>query len=207
MVDELDITGLIAASRAGDEESKAESRAELLAHFREYLRLLAHLHMKPLFKAKFDESDVVQETCLQVTQSFDQFRGENEKQFAAWLRKIMANKGAAMARMYLTEKRDAQLEIRLQHDLDKSSMDLANIIPDRGNSTPSRLEMQRERSVNLAGAIARIRGDQREVLILHGLQGMPVADVAKSMGRTEASTWKLWARGLQELRRITKENA
>ena len=29
-------------------------------------------------------------------------------------------------------------------------------------------------------------------------------DVAKSLGRTESSTWKLWARGLQSLRTIAK---
>ncbi len=200
MVDELNITKLIAASRAGKEEAKAE----LLVHFREYLRLLAHLHITPLFNAKFDESDVVQETCMQAAQSFDQFRGDNALQFAAWLRQIMANKGASMARTYLTQKRNAQLELRLQHDFDKSSMDLAKLIPDC-NGTPSSVEMRRERSVRLADAIARIGIDQRDVLMMHGLQGLSVPEVAKKLGRTEASIWKLWARGLQALRKTVKD--
>ena len=200
-MENFDITALISASRQGDEEAKAE----LLGHFRDYLRLLALLQVKPLLQAKFDESDIVQETCLAAAQAFDQFQGHNEEQLAAWLRQIMANKSAFMARKFLgTDKRDAHLERRMQNNLDRSSLDMAKIIHDQ-NSSPSRIAMRRERSVFLADAIAQVRGEQREVLIMHGLQGMSVADVAKSMGRTEASTWKLWARGLQALRRIAKE--
>jgi RNA polymerase sigma factor (sigma-70 family) len=116
----------------------------------------------------------------------------------------MANKTAWMARKYLgTEQRDVQLERRLRNDFDKSSYDLAKIIPD-GKSSPSEKAQRREQSVLLADAIAEVRGEQREVLIMHGLQGMSVVDVAKSMGRSEASTWKLWARGLQALRKIVR---
>lgn len=197
---QLEISNLIATARDGGDEAKAQ----LLAHFRHYLRLLAHLHVKPMLKSKFDESDIVQETCLLAAKGFEQFRGENEKQLAAWLRQVMANAGAAMARNYFTDKRNAQMEVQLQNNFDRSSMHLAGMIPDR-NSSPSRNAIRRERSVTLADAIAKVGGDKREVLILHGLQGMSVPDVAKSMGRTEASTWKLWARGLQELRKCSIE--
>ncbi len=88
MAIELDITGLIAASRKGD----FAAREKLLGHYREYLRLLAHLHVRPLLKSKFDESDIVQETCMQAIEGFAQFRDEKKKQFAAWLRQILANK-------------------------------------------------------------------------------------------------------------------
>jgi RNA polymerase sigma-70 factor (ECF subfamily) len=199
-MDNFDITALISVSRQGDDDAKAE----LVGHFRDYLRLLAHIHVKPLLQAKFDESDIVQETCLQAALSFEQFRGTNEQQFAAWLRQIMANKGAGMARKYIdTEKRNVRLERHLRHDLDQSSLNLAKILPP-GSSSPSQNALRRERSVLLAGAIAQVRDDQREVLIRHGLEGMSVAEVAKSMGRSESSIWKLWARGLQELRNVAK---
>ncbi len=88
MSSELDITRLIAASRAGDEGAKTQ----LMSAFRDYLRLLAHLHVRPLLKSKFDESDIVQETSVQAIEGFAQFRDEKKKQFAAWLRQILANK-------------------------------------------------------------------------------------------------------------------
>jgi RNA polymerase sigma-70 factor (ECF subfamily) len=195
MAIELDITGLIAASRKGD----FAAREKLLGYYREYLRLLAHLHVKPLLKSKFDESDVVQETCMQAIEGFEQFRGANEKQFAAWLRQILANKGAWMARKYLADKRDIRLEQSLKQQIDQSSIDLGKFVPDK-YSSPSHVAMGRERVVILAEAIEQLRDDQKDVLIMRGLQGMSIPDVAKALGRSEASTWKLWARGLQALR-------
>ncbi len=115
-----DISSLIAAAKAGESESKNQ----LLGYYRDYLRLLARLHVRPLLKAKFAESDIVQETCMQALVDFDQFRGGSEKQFAAWLRTILANKGAWMARKYHTEKRDARLELDLQHHIDQSSVNV-----------------------------------------------------------------------------------
>lgn len=200
MISDLDITGLIAASRDGDEKAKAA----LLGHFRHYLRLLANLHVRPLLKSKFDESDIVQETCVQAIEGFEQFRGDNEKQFAAWLRQILANKGAWMARKYQTEKRDARLEKNLKQHIDQSSIDLGAIVPDK-YSSPSHVAIGRERVVILAQAIEQLRGDQKDVVIMRGLQGMSIPDVAKALDRSEASTWKLWARGLQALRKIAKD--
>lgn len=200
MQDSLSITDLIQAARGGDDQAKSQ----LLTCFRGYLRLLARLHVRPMLRSKFDESDIVQETCVQAFEGFEQFRGENEKQFVAWLRQILANKGAWMARTYQTEKRDARLEQRLMQHLNQSSVDIGAIVPDQ-YSTPSRVAMGRERVVILAEAIEQLRGEQKDVLIMRGLQGMSIPDVAKSLGRTEASTWKLWARGLQALRKVAKD--
>lgn len=196
----FDVSKLIVLARDGCSDARMDAKAALLAHFRDYVRLLAHLQMRSRFSAKFDESDIAQETILQANRAFDQFRGESEEELAAWLRRIMANKGAEMARGYLAGKRDVQMEVRLQENFDASSLNLANMVPAE-NTSPSQVAMQRERSVQLATAISKVNGDKREVLIQHGLQGMAISDVATAMGRTEASTWKLWARGLQELRR------
>ncbi len=197
MTSEQDIADLIAASRNGDHDA----RSRLLGAFRDYLRLLANLHVRPLLKSKFDESDIVQETCLEAFAGFEQFRGDNERQFAAWLRQILANKGAWMARRFNTEKRDARLEQRLKQHIDQSSIDLAAFVPGKCSS-PSHVAMGRERVAILATAIEQLRGEQKDVLVMRGLQGMSIPDVAKALGRTEASTWKLWARGLQALKEI-----
>lgn len=200
MASELDITDLIAASREGDDEAKEC----LLSYFLDYLRLLANVQVRPLLKSKFDESDVVQETCMQAIEVFDQFRGTSEREFAAWLRQILANKAAWMARKYSTEKRDARLEQNLKHQIDQSSIDLGAFVPDN-YSSPSHVAMGRERVAMLAKAIEQLRGEQKDVLIMRGLQGMSIPDVAKSLDRSEASTWKLWARGLQKLRKMVKD--
>jgi RNA polymerase sigma-70 factor (subfamily 1) len=198
----VDINTLILFARAGD----ADAKMELLTHFRPYLALLTELRVQPLLQAKFDVSDVIQETCLQAVESFDQFRGTDERQLVAWLRKITARKAAWMARQYLaTRNRNVRLEQRIQHDLDQSSVAIANLLPSR-HSSPSLAVMRRERAVLLSNAIAQVSPEQRRVLIMHGLRGEPIAEVAKALERTEAATWKLWARGLKALQQLLKEH-
>jgi RNA polymerase sigma-70 factor (ECF subfamily) len=195
------VTSLILRARAGD----ALARTDLLGRFRHYLALLAQLQIQPVLQAKYDESDVIQETCLQAVESFHQFRGTSEAQLAAWLRQILAHKAAWMARRYLaTGNRDARLEQRLGLGLDQSSLDIANVVPVR-QASPSQAAMRRERAVLLADALANLTDDQRQVLIMHGLQGIPIAEVAGRLERTEASIWKIWSRGLRSLQQLLEE--
>jgi RNA polymerase sigma-70 factor (subfamily 1) len=202
MASGVDINLLIQRAKAGDSDAKME----LLNHFRPYLALLSELHVQPILQAKFDASDVIQETFLQAIGSFDQFQGSEERQFTAWLRQITARKAAWMARQYLaTGNRNVRLEQRLQHEFDQSSVAIANLLPAR-HSSPSMAAMRREQSVLLADAIAQVSPEQRRVLVLHGLQGVAIVEVARALQKSEAATWKLWARGLKSLQQLLKEN-
>lgn len=187
---------LILAARAG--QDAALSR--LLETHRSYLMLLARLQIDRTLQAKLDPADLVQETCLAAVQDFAAFRGVTAGEFAGWLRSILANKAAGMARQFRgTQMRDVRLEKRIERDLDRSSMDLGGLLADHG-PTPSEKASRREMSVVLADAIAQLTDDQREVIIRHGLEGQSIREVAANLDRTEAAAWKLWARALLALR-------
>ena len=196
-----DAERLLKAARAqGD-----EALPTLLELYRPYLKLLARLHRDQLEHANLDESDLVQETFLYAFSDFCHFRGATEKEFVSWLRTILATTRARLARKVLgTKKRDVRLEQRLQQEIDQSSQDLAMFVVDQGSS-PSQKAARREYSVVLANAITRLKGDYREVIILHGLERLSIPDVAQRMGRTEGSTWKLWARALVNLRQTLRD--
>ena len=189
---------LLLRAREGDEEAFAQ----LLGLYRNYLSVLARVHIDRQLQSKADQSDLVQETLMQAHQDFPQFRGSSEGELIAWLRKIMATKGAKLARRYYgTKRRDVQLERRLGEDLERSASAIEMALADSAVS-PSQAAIRRERAVLLADALALLSDDHREVMILYHLEGRPMAEVAVRMGRSVNAVQKLWARALLKMRRI-----
>jgi RNA polymerase sigma-70 factor (ECF subfamily) len=65
---------------------------------RDYLRLLSQVGLDPRLRALADSSDVVQQTLLRAHERIDQFLGNSEAEFLAWLRAILARQLADLAR-------------------------------------------------------------------------------------------------------------
>ena len=61
--------------------------ATVLERHRNWLGLLARLQVDGRFRAKFDPSDVVQQTLLEAVRGWPKFRGRTEAELAAWLRR------------------------------------------------------------------------------------------------------------------------
>src|SRR6476620_393667 len=130
-----------------------QALADLLGLYRNYLRLLARVHIEANLQAKADPSDLVHETCLMAARDFPKFRGETETEFIAWLRQILANTGALMFRRFRgTQSRDVDREQRFEHALERSSSALGNLLAEP-TSSPSRIASRREAAVVLADAL------------------------------------------------------
>jgi RNA polymerase sigma-70 factor (ECF subfamily) len=61
---------------------------------------------------------------------------------------------------------------------------------------------KREQALQLAGALEDLPEDYREVILLRQVEGLPFAEVARRIGRSEDSVQKLWVRALDRLRRV-----
>jgi RNA polymerase sigma-70 factor (ECF subfamily) len=79
-----------------------------LERFRDYLRLLAEMHLDRRLQAKLDASDVVQQTLLEAHRDVEKFRGRSEAELAAWLRQALVNNLANAARDFARAKRDVR---------------------------------------------------------------------------------------------------
>jgi RNA polymerase sigma-70 factor (ECF subfamily) len=172
-----------------------------LERYREYLRLLARLHMDPRLRKKLDPSDVVQETLLQAHTKKDQFRGSSEGELTAWLRRILANNLAMALRRFGRQRRDAALERSLELAVDASSARLEAWLA-QDQSAPDQKAERNEQLLRMAVALAQLPDEQREALELRHLQGRPLADICRHMGRSEASVAGLLRRGLLRLREL-----
>jgi RNA polymerase sigma-70 factor (ECF subfamily) len=175
-----------------------------LERFRDYLRLLARLQVDARLQAKLDASDVVQQALLQAHEHRDQFHGRTDAELAAWLRTILANTLAAASRRFATDARDLRRERSLQDSLAESSARVESWLAAE-QSSPSERVMRVEALVLLAGALARLPDDQRQVIELHHLKGHPIAEVAAAMKRTQRAIIGLLFRGQKKLRALLQE--
>jgi RNA polymerase sigma-70 factor (ECF subfamily) len=182
----------------------AESDGRPLEGYRDYLRLLARTQLGPRLQAKLDASDVAQQAILQAHQAWGQFRGTTEAERLAWLRAILANVLAAAARRYEARARDVHRERSLEADLELSSSRLECLFV-ADQTSPSQRAVRGEELLRLAAALTRLPEDQRQVVELHHLKGLPVAEVAAQMGRSRAAVVGLLFRGLTKLRRLLRE--
>jgi RNA polymerase sigma-70 factor, ECF subfamily len=175
-----------------------------LESYRDYLRLLARLHLDARLRGKLDPSDVVQETLLKAHEKFDQFRGTTDAELAGWLRQILANTLAEAARRYSSGARDVGRERSLEQVLEESSVRLEHWLAEDRFAPGGRADRQ-EQLLRLAGALAQLPDDQRQAVELHHLKGRPVAEIAERMGRTSSSVGSLLYRGLKRLRERLSE--
>jgi RNA polymerase sigma-70 factor (ECF subfamily) len=175
-----------------------------LERFRNYLQVLARLHLDPRLKGKLEPSDVVQQTLLQAYQGLAQFRGQSDGELAAWLRQILARCLANVLRDFTRGKRDIGLERDLQAAVDSSSARLqAWLAADQ--SSPSQQAQRQEEAIRLAEALAQLPDAQREALVLHYWQGWSLAEIGARLERSPSAVAGLLKRGLQRLRELLVE--
>ena len=186
-------------------EPPTEAQVPDLEKFRDYLRLLARLHLDPRLRGKLDPSGVVQQTLLEAHQSMEQLRGRAEAEMLAWLRQALAHNLADEVRRLTAGKRDAAREESLQAALEQSSARLDAWLAAE-QSSPSRLAERQEQAVRLAAALAQLPDKQRQAVELRHLQGRSLAEVATEMDTTKTAVVGLLHRGVEKLRGLLKED-
>jgi len=197
----VNISRHIAEARSGN----GESLNRLMAHYRGYLRMLAGNSLDGLLRVKADPSDIAQEALYAACRDFHEFRGGTEREFAAWLRKILANTIAALARKYkLAAARDVGRERSIEADLEKSSFALGTILASK-LPAPSQMASERERGVVLADALGRLPEEHRRVIVLRDLEQRSWAECGRRMDRSPDAVRMLWTRALAKLGPILRE--
>ena len=189
----VDVTAQIAAAR------QKGTAADLLEAYRNYLRLLAQTWLDRSLAGKYDRSDLVQDTLIKANDRFERFAGSTEAELVGWLRRILAHQLADSARRYRGATRDIGREQPPAASLDASCAALSRLAP-AAQSSPSMAAQRREMTVVLADALAEMKPEYREVIVLRNLQELAWPEISERMGRTEGAVRMLWTRALKELR-------
>jgi RNA polymerase sigma-70 factor (ECF subfamily) len=176
------------------------SVAAALERYRSWLVLLAKLQAGERFQAKFDPSDIVQQTLLEAVRGWPGYRGRTDAELAAWLRQILARVLLHEIRRYGgTQRRDLAREVSLEHALAESSQRLAAALAAPGSS-PSGHAARTELELQLAEALAKLPPDYAEVIVLRNVEGLSHDEIAHRMGRGVGAVRMLWVRALSRLR-------
>src|SRR5438552_17767918 len=99
--------------------------------YRDYLRLLARLHMGPRLKAGLEASDIVQETLIDAHKGRAQFKGTSDAERMAWLRAILAHNLADAGKAQKKAKRDIGRERSLDEELGRTTARLGDWVAGR----------------------------------------------------------------------------
>jgi len=193
-------------SRKQKDDVDSPGSGESLDQFRSYLRLLANLQLDKRIKSKIDASDIVQQTMLQAYKAKDQFRGENDKQRAAWLRQILARNLMHASRDMTRDKRDVRREQAMQAAVNQSSLRLEQMLSG-DESTPSIKAQRGEELFKMAESIEQLPDPQREALMLHYLEQHSLSEVAERLGKTRGAVAGLVRRALATMREAMESAA
>jgi RNA polymerase sigma-70 factor (ECF subfamily) len=161
------------------------------------------MQLDPRFQARFDSSDLVQETLLRACQNLDQFRGQTDAEWLKWLDVILSRAVIDKVREATGEKRNVYLEQALQALMAESSVKLAGILA-ADQSAPSGQVERKELLLHVADAMDRLPDDQRDAILLrYGLGAQtPVDQIAAKLERSSRSVSGLLRRGLEKLRQL-----
>ena len=193
MLDALSAS-LFERGRSGD----LTAQGELLGRYNNYLLVLARTQIDRRLRVRCDDSDLVQETLVEALRDFPNFAGTTERELQAWLRRILVRNLADQIKRNKAQARTWQRQQSLEELLNRSCAEVHAALA-LGISSPSTQAVRREDSLRLAGALAKLPADYRDVIVMRHLQNMKFEEIAGRLGRSSGATRMLWTRALEKL--------
>lgn len=171
---------------------------ELLLLHLPALRAFVRLRIDANLRAQEAESDIVQSTCRTVLQHAGRFQFGGEEGFKRWLFTTAVRTLVDKNERWRTLKRDV---VRVADE----TPDVEPI--DRVLPTASEFAQARETRERLERAFDGLEDEEREVIALARVAGLPHRDIALAMKRSEAATRVLLHRALLRLAKLLEGSA
>ena len=192
----FDLEQLIERAQSGD----MEARNVLFEKCRNYIGFLARSHVESWIQAKVDSSDLVQQTLLEAHTGFEQFQGQSEGEWLAWLKQILRHNATDYVRQFGTAKRKASREVAI--GFTESFRTAGPPELEDGGESPSQVLARREQEIEVADALATLPEDYQEIILLRNLQRLPFDEIAERMDRSRPACQMLWMRALKKLQSV-----
>lgn len=182
---------LFRRARAGDTDAGRELLGALLPE----LQLFVRLHLGSLQRME-SVSDVAQSVVGDLLPVVQREQFADLSGFRAWLRRCALNKITDLRRYHGAQRRNGAAEVS-----PTVAEELGLVQRLRSLPSPSQAAMGAEDAARLDRALLRLPEDQRQVVAMARLFGMPHKEIAEALGRSEVACRMLLLRGLRNLAR------
>ena len=195
-----EVSGLIRRAAAGEEAALRE----LFSRHRDRLKRMVHLRLSRRLAGRVDDSDILQEACLEAARRLDEYLREPKLPFFLWLRHLTALKLAEVHRRHLgTQLRDADREVTLHRGMLPMADSVSLAAQLLGTlTTPSQAVIKAETRLLVQEALNSMDPIDREVLALKHFEQLSTAEIAEVLGLSKAGAGSRYLRAIKRLREI-----
>ncbi len=198
--DPSEVADLLQRAAAGD----AEALRELFSRYRDRLKRMIHLRLSRRLAGRVDDSDVVQEAFLDISQKIPEYARAPQMPLFLWMRHITGLKLAEIHRRHLgTQLRDADREVSLHRGglPEADSVSLAAQLLGK-LTTPSQAAIKAEQRIYVQEALNSMDPIDREVLALKHFEQLSTSEMAEVLGLSKAGAGSRYLRAIKRLREV-----
>src|ERR1700722_14551272 len=176
----------------------------LFSAYRDRLKRMVHLRLSRRLQGRLDDSDVVQEACIEAARHLVEDAREPKLPFFLWLRNLTALKLAEVHRRHLgTQLRDADREVTLH----RGGLPMADSVSLAAQllgtlTTPSQAAVKAETRLLVQEALNSMDPIDREVLALKHFEQLSTSEIAAVLGLSKAGAGSRYLRAIKRLREI-----
>jgi RNA polymerase sigma-70 factor (ECF subfamily) len=186
---------------AGGDEA---ARDELFSRYRDRLKRMVRLRMSRRLQGRLDDSDVLQESLLEISRKLGDYLNNPDVPFFLWLRHMTGLKLAEIHRRHLgTQMRDADREVSLHRGPlpEANSMSLAAHLLGQLTS-PSEAAVKAEMRIKLQEALNSMDAMDREIIALRHFEQLSGNEAAEVLGLSKTGASSRYVRAMKRLKSI-----
>jgi RNA polymerase sigma-70 factor, ECF subfamily len=188
-------------------EGDIDALHDLFSRYRARLRRMIRLRLSRRLAGRIDDSDVLQESFLEIARRLEDYLKEPRLPFYLWLRHMTGLKLAEVHRRHLgTQARDADREVTLH----RGGLPMADSVSLAAQllgtlTTPSQAAIKAETRLYVQQALNSMDPIDREVLALKHFEQLSTSEIAEVLGLSKAGAGSRYLRAIKRLREILSQ--
>ncbi len=196
-MDESERAALVRQAVNGD----GDALQRLIIHYHGPLHGTIEGRLEDDLRRYVDPDDILQQAYVKAFKSIRECVFDGPGGFYKWLERIALDRLRNAGRDLRRHKRDVRRNLSGAPDGSASYPDLVERLTSAG-TTPSGPLARREAAAAVISSLARLTDAQRDVIRMRFLEDRPVAEIAATLGKTEAAIYRLCSRGLDALQKM-----